>query len=174
MLYFILQAFICNRYEHWFAIRKINDKFWNLNSLSPKPEVVSNFYLSAFIAQLQQDGYSVFVVKGEALPPPVRSLSSSDAPDSWYTEAGLLTKDETPSGQVAQATTSVDDYWGRLQNTGQRLGGAHSSNPSSSIGGGIASTSQAPPSLYQSSSYDEDEALARYVCILCTYMFARI
>lgn len=35
---------------------------------------MSDFYLSAFLAQLRSDGYSIFCVKGK-LPPPLRDAS---------------------------------------------------------------------------------------------------
>ncbi len=44
--------------------RKIGGRFLDLNSTLDAPEIISPFYLSAFLAQLQQDGYSVFVVRG--------------------------------------------------------------------------------------------------------------
>uniref|UniRef100_A0A8C4VP08 ubiquitinyl hydrolase 1 n=1 Tax=Gopherus evgoodei TaxID=1825980 RepID=A0A8C4VP08_9SAUR len=41
-------------------------KIWfNLNSLLMGPELISDTYLALFLAQLQQEGYSIFVVKGD-------------------------------------------------------------------------------------------------------------
>ncbi|XP_038192203.1 ataxin-3 isoform X2 [Arvicola amphibius] len=37
----------------------------NLNSLLTGPELISDTYLALFLAQLQQEGYSIFVVKGD-------------------------------------------------------------------------------------------------------------
>ena len=53
-----------NRSDHWFCIRKIHEKWWNLNSTLEKPEEISQFYLSAFISQLRLDNYSVFIARG--------------------------------------------------------------------------------------------------------------
>ncbi|XP_041254703.1 ataxin-3 isoform X2 [Onychostruthus taczanowskii] len=40
--------------------------YWfNLNSLLMGPELISDTYLALFLAQLQQEGYSIFVVKGD-------------------------------------------------------------------------------------------------------------
>ncbi|XP_043930652.1 ataxin-3 isoform X2 [Protopterus annectens] len=58
-------AFICNYKEHWFTIRKLGNQWFNLNSLLTGPELISDTYLALFLAQLQQEGYSIFVVKGE-------------------------------------------------------------------------------------------------------------
>ncbi|GAB1601373.1 ataxin-3-like [Argonauta hians] len=61
-------AYICNMKEHWFTIRKIGFQWFNLNSLLSGPELISDTYLSLFIIQLLQEGYSIFVITG-TLPP---------------------------------------------------------------------------------------------------------
>ncbi|CAH2327647.1 ataxin-3 isoform X1 [Pelobates cultripes] len=58
-------AFICNYKEHWFTVRKLGKQWFNLNSLLTDPELISDTYLALFLAQLQQEGYSIFVVKGD-------------------------------------------------------------------------------------------------------------
>uniref|UniRef100_A0A1B6E6S3 ubiquitinyl hydrolase 1 n=1 Tax=Clastoptera arizonana TaxID=38151 RepID=A0A1B6E6S3_9HEMI len=60
-----MQAYICNYRDHWFTIRKIANQWLNLNSLLSGPELISNTYLSMFLAQLQQEGYSIFIVFGD-------------------------------------------------------------------------------------------------------------
>ncbi|XP_078262902.1 ataxin-3 isoform X1 [Rhinoraja longicauda] len=60
------RAFICNYKEHWFTVRKLGNQVWfNLNSLLTGPELISDTYLALFLAQLQQEGYSIFVVRGD-------------------------------------------------------------------------------------------------------------
>ena len=59
-------GFICNSSSHWFSIRKINNIWYNLNSTNRQgPEIISDFYLSAFLYSVKEGGYSIFVVKGE-------------------------------------------------------------------------------------------------------------
>ncbi|XP_050036377.1 ataxin-3-like isoform X2 [Dermacentor andersoni] len=58
-------AYICNYKEHWFTIRKLGGRWFNLNSLLSGPQPISRTYLALFLAQLQQEGYSIFVVVGE-------------------------------------------------------------------------------------------------------------
>ncbi|XP_066281157.1 ataxin-3-like isoform X2 [Branchiostoma lanceolatum] len=58
------QAFICNFREHWLSIRKLGYQWFNLNSLLIGPELISDTYLSLFLAQLQQEGYSIYSVRG--------------------------------------------------------------------------------------------------------------
>ncbi|XP_076264987.1 ataxin-3-like isoform X2 [Rhynchophorus ferrugineus] len=59
------QAFICNYRDHWFTIRKIGNQWFNLNSLLTRPELISDTYLALFLAQLKNDGYSIFIVSGD-------------------------------------------------------------------------------------------------------------
>lgn len=58
------KAYICNLQEHWFTLRKIGTQWFNLNSLLSGPELISDTYLSLLLTQLQQDGYSIFIVTG--------------------------------------------------------------------------------------------------------------
>uniref|UniRef100_A0A3Q4GIE0 ubiquitinyl hydrolase 1 n=1 Tax=Neolamprologus brichardi TaxID=32507 RepID=A0A3Q4GIE0_NEOBR len=39
-------------------------QWFNLNSLLTGPELISDTYLALFLAQLQQEGYSIFVIRG--------------------------------------------------------------------------------------------------------------
>ena len=80
-------GFICNRADHWFAIRKIGPQFWNLNSTLPKPEPISHFRLAAELESLQASGYSVFVI-AEDLPDANRSTGAQDC---WWRRAELET-----------------------------------------------------------------------------------
>jgi ataxin-3 len=57
-------GFVCNLSNHWFAIRNISGKFWDLNSLHKQPVYLSEIYLGAFLKQLQVDGYTIYVVRG--------------------------------------------------------------------------------------------------------------
>ena len=40
-------------------------QWFNLNSILPGPELLSDTYLSLYLAQLQRDNYSIFVVYGD-------------------------------------------------------------------------------------------------------------
>jgi Josephin/Ubiquitin interaction motif len=69
-------AFICNYDSHWIAIRRLNGHYFNLNSLEPLgPKRIGDFYLSAYLEQLQRERYSIFVVSGQ-LPRPNRELGT--------------------------------------------------------------------------------------------------
>lgn len=116
------QGFVVNRSEHWFTIRKINNTWWNLNSTSELPEVVSQFYLSALLHQLRQDGYSVFIAKGKlntnTTGKPFNSEVSGDN-GHWYTEEELLNKTTTGAGALAKPAAGPVAFSG----VGNRLGG---------------------------------------------------
>mmetsp|Transcript_26209 Transcript_26209/g.74262 ORF Transcript_26209/g.74262 Transcript_26209/m.74262 type:complete len:281 (+) Transcript_26209:102-944(+) len=75
-------AFVCNLRNHWFALRSLRGEMWNLNSLKKRPEKISLFYLSAFLAQLREEGYSIFVVKG-MLPVPLQDMGLGRRED-WF------------------------------------------------------------------------------------------
>ncbi len=67
ILHFFLRrekAFICNFKDHWLTIRRIGRQWFNLNSLLTGPELISDTYLAMFLMQLQEEGYSLFVVRG--------------------------------------------------------------------------------------------------------------
>jgi ataxin-3 len=51
-----MEGFICNKTAHWFAIRKINGRFWNLNSMEERPQIISHFKLATEIAGFQDSG----------------------------------------------------------------------------------------------------------------------
>lgn len=58
-------GFICNNHHHWLGIIKLHGIWFNLNSKnSDGPQIISDFYLSAFIGGIEENGYTVFVIKG--------------------------------------------------------------------------------------------------------------
>jgi len=71
-------AFICNLQEHWLTVRKINNQWFNFNSILQKPEFLSDFYLGAYLDTLSMEGYEIFVVKGELPQPQYPSEPSSN------------------------------------------------------------------------------------------------
>ncbi len=74
--------------EHWFSLRKVNGQWWNFNSLLPAPEQLSQFYLSAYLATLRDQGYSIFVVHGSLPTYPDTTITSDQG--TWWTESQVL------------------------------------------------------------------------------------
>jgi ataxin-3 len=60
-----IEAILFNSSTHWFTIRKIDGIWFNLNSTNilPGPEIISDFYLSAFIQGSVDVGYTNFLVR---------------------------------------------------------------------------------------------------------------
>ena len=93
-------GFICNLMAHWFSVRKINDQWYDLNSLSglpetkSKPTTISNFYLSAYLSSLKNQQYSIFVVRGQY--PKYISMDNNIAKFAkWYKNTELKSRDKT-------------------------------------------------------------------------------
>lgn len=59
-----ITAYICNLREHWLTIRRFGSQFFDLNSISTVPKLISDTYLSLYLTQLQQSGYSIFIING--------------------------------------------------------------------------------------------------------------
>ncbi|KAL3789246.1 hypothetical protein HJC23_002831 [Cyclotella cryptica] len=114
-----IEGFICNRSSHWFAIRKINGRFWNLNSTNERPELISHFKLAAEMEALQNQGYSVFCVV-DSLPPPCTNEAMMDQGLYWWKESDLL------QGK-SNAMTRSDDPWKDV-GSGRRLDGKPKNN----------------------------------------------
>jgi len=58
-------GFICNSSDHWFSLRRIDALWYNLNSTNKRmPEIISDFYLSAFLIAVKSQGYQIFSVEG--------------------------------------------------------------------------------------------------------------
>merc|ERR1719273_2893458 len=93
-------AYICNFREHWFTIRRLGSQWFNLNSLLEGPELVSNTYLGEFLAQLQQEGYDIFLVTGD-LPPCDADLVLQAVPATQLVPPRLLS-DVTSSGNKSR------------------------------------------------------------------------
>ncbi|KAG2224484.1 hypothetical protein INT45_010550 [Circinella minor] len=60
-------AYICNLAEHWFTLRKfvVPWRWYNLNSTQAQPTYLSETYLDMLLQQIQNEQYSVFVVRGK-------------------------------------------------------------------------------------------------------------
>lgn len=71
------KAFILNMESHWYCIRRFSchptlrhpsnqpHAFFNLDSLLSRPEYMSSTFLTEYLTQMQNEGYSVFIVSGE-------------------------------------------------------------------------------------------------------------
>uniref|UniRef100_A0ACD5XF90 Uncharacterized protein n=1 Tax=Avena sativa TaxID=4498 RepID=A0ACD5XF90_AVESA len=78
-------AFICHLQDHWFCIRKVNEEWYNFNSLYPAPEHLSKFYLSAYIDTLKGSGWSIFAVRGNFPKECPMATEGSNGFGQWLT-----------------------------------------------------------------------------------------
>lgn len=69
-----VQAFIFNMESHWFCVRRFHTQWFDLNSLLNKPRYMSSLYLTEYLRQMKEDGYSIFIVSG-VFPACVADLS---------------------------------------------------------------------------------------------------
>ena len=70
-----VEALIFNSSTHWYSIRRINGIWFDLNSTntSPGPEIISDFYLSAFIQGAEDIGYTNFLITNLPKLPEINS-----------------------------------------------------------------------------------------------------
>ena len=59
------RGFIFNRREHWFALRRLGDTWFELNSMDAHPKAMSAAHLDLFFAAHLEKGYSIFRVRGD-------------------------------------------------------------------------------------------------------------
>ena len=94
------QAFVLNLHSHWFVIRKLEGEFWTINSMRPKPERISGFYLNAYMSQLRTEGWYIFSVRGN-LPTPMKFDGSGILANWYFPKADIEEVSKgTPSGFV--------------------------------------------------------------------------
>lgn len=108
------QGFLCHKSDHWFAIRQIGGRFWNLNSTLELPVVISHFKLAIEMAAWQNEGYTIFCIPsglpdGGLKPTLGHTISSNN--NWWHRMSDLL------SGK-----SSGKDPWENL-GSGMRLDG---------------------------------------------------
>jgi Ataxin-3 len=97
------EGFLLNLDSHWFCLRKLSTatgrRWFNLNSLQKIPTVLGDFFVSAFLAQMKQSGYSIFVV----IPGPLGRL-----PDPVDTSQGEASCWRRVGDVLAQAHAAED------------------------------------------------------------------
>ncbi|KAF9141670.1 Ataxin-3 [Mortierella sp. GBA39] len=90
-------AFICNLNEHWYTLRRFGpstQRWYDLNSMHPRPQYMSATYLGMTLSQLEAGGYSIFVVR------PLGSVQSASETSSSSTVEALAPKQEAPKQEA--------------------------------------------------------------------------
>ena len=116
-------GFVCHQSSHWFAIRQIGGRFWNLNSTLERPVTISHFQLATEMLQWRHQGYTIFCVP-RGLPEAGQKVGTGG---NWHKMSDLL-----------QGRSTEKDPWESLTGQGMRLdggGGGGTSNNLSSLEG---------------------------------------
>ena len=62
-------AFVMHKLDHWYSLRRLHGRWWRLDSVQSHPIALSEFYVSAFLADAQEhEGYVAFVATGDFAP----------------------------------------------------------------------------------------------------------
>eukprot|EP00397_Hematodinium_sp_SG-2012_P036591 GEMP01039519.1.p1 GENE.GEMP01039519.1~~GEMP01039519.1.p1 ORF type:complete len:383 (+),score=85.62 GEMP01039519.1:141-1289(+) len=108
------QAFICNSHAraHWFSLRKVLGRWWNLDSLAPTPATIGEFGLIAFLESTIQSGFTIFVIRSLEhesivdLPDPVPSTPRTSPHQYYLTERQI---DELRAAAARGEQHSMDE-----------------------------------------------------------------
>lgn len=100
-------GFLCHKSDHWFAIRQVGGRFWNLNSTQERPTLVGHFQLATEMNKWKVQGYTIFCVP-TGLPKGGEKLGQGPY---WHRMADLV-----------KGTVANKDPWENL-GSGLRLDG---------------------------------------------------
>lgn len=103
-------AYICNLREHWLTIRRFGGQFFDLNSISTVPKLISDTYLSLYLTQLQQSGYSIFIINGVLSPCAADEKLSNHPIDPTYYRSLIDRADKTNTKKSKPSSTSNSSF----------------------------------------------------------------
>jgi ataxin-3 len=184
------RGFLCNLDKHWLSLRKLGMEWWSFNSLEAAPAPVSDTYLNELLAQLQAEGYTVFVVNGEWTAR--NSLYGEPSHDGvWLAreQAAQLRAAAARDKVAGRTRTAAENALARAARGGGQLtlrgwGGANDDGEDPELrralaasmgevadgwtadrsdGGGAGAAYARSPVGVKSGAEDEDEALARAI-----------
>ncbi|GKY92393.1 hypothetical protein MPSEU_000210200 [Mayamaea pseudoterrestris] len=106
-----LEGFVLHKSSHWFTIRKVGDRFWNLNSMLELPIAISHFRLATEMdAWMHNDGYTIFAIERGLPPAGAKPHSSVTTHGVYHCMEDLLKGRATPR-----------DPWESLTGSGMKL-----------------------------------------------------
>lgn len=106
-------AYMLNLEHHWFALRRMpcaggEQRWLNLNSmLKGGPEVISDFYLSAFLNSMRSQHYTIMPVAGAPLPAPFTGGLGGVAGDSMHTMGDIAAAGKAAAGGGGSAAAAA-------------------------------------------------------------------
>eukprot|EP01107_Rhizomastix_libera_P002696 TRINITY_DN14650_c0_g1_i2.p1 TRINITY_DN14650_c0_g1~~TRINITY_DN14650_c0_g1_i2.p1 ORF type:complete len:170 (+),score=30.28 TRINITY_DN14650_c0_g1_i2:183-692(+) len=96
-------GFICNLKNHWLGIRPVNGVWFNFDSMKKRPEILSEFYLCTFIFEIQNMGYTVYVIHGN-LPEP-GMIEPQGSSENWH----FFPKSDTAKKEIKVKQKTEDE-----------------------------------------------------------------
>ena len=115
-----ISGFICHKSDHWFAIRKIGSRYWNLNSSLTHPTVISHFALAVEMEQWSKEGYTLFCVLIELPEHTIDEQNLESGNGMWYNMLDLLKGGKIP---VSESNSGGNSHWKNVHGKGLRLDG---------------------------------------------------
>jgi ataxin-3 len=139
------QGFLCHKSnpDHWFAIRQVGGRFWNLNSMLERPVTVSHFSVGTEITKWQNQGYNVYGIRSGLPPGGTKVGSTQTSAGAWHLMSDLL-----------RGKSTERDPWEGLTGKGMRLDGRSTASTSRSTSGSTEASASAAFDL-------EDDELQR-------------
>jgi ataxin-3 len=108
------EGFVVNRSSHWYSIRKLDGKWWDLNSLAHAPQSISDFHLGGVLTQLESSGATVFIARGK-----MPAVQSDMQHPNWHSIAELRAMAD---GETGSSDTSSRPSLVPFSGRGNRLG----------------------------------------------------
>lgn len=126
-----MQGFLCHKSDHWFAIRNIGGRFWNLDSVLERPVVVSHFALAVEMIQWQSAGYTVFSIATGLPAGGVKRGVVGPQSSQQYQHSGSSSNNNSSAhhsgwhlmSDLLQGKSTGADPWEKLSGAGMRLDG---------------------------------------------------
>ncbi|KAL6756732.1 Josephin-domain-containing protein [Haematococcus lacustris] len=117
------RAFICNLQEHWFTIRRVGQDWFDFNSTFPAPQALGTFYLAAFLASLRDQGFTIYVVRGNLPTPQPPQGGGSQGPGHWFSidQAKALNADAAAARQRGKVLNTLDGLFSKAAQQGGSL-----------------------------------------------------
>eukprot|EP00919_Chromeraceae_sp_WS-2016_P051010 GHVR01120925.1.p1 GENE.GHVR01120925.1~~GHVR01120925.1.p1 ORF type:complete len:218 (+),score=75.62 GHVR01120925.1:24-656(+) len=109
-----LEAFICHYKSHFYCIRRVCVRWYNLDSLKSSPSYVGDNYLNTLLLTLTNNGASIFVVHGPLLQAskPTRH-STLNSNQYWLDDAEMIAMQKAAEAaelkNAEKANKMVDD-----------------------------------------------------------------
>ena len=149
-------GFVLNRSAHWYAMRKLDGQWWQMNSSNSAPERMLGNDLARNLAELVANNWTIFMVKPDpklGMPAPITKDSGLGDPNNWVDPA------HPPGGSAAFGNAyqrKEEPKFTAFTGGGNRLGGPTAAEKAQAAAGGGGAGGMA----VEGKSEDEQLAMA--------------